>query len=114
MALLTTPCSMTLRQASELVPIRVLRDAAFSTLGLLIDTLPSMLAFGEDACFLAAAVKKESVVALITTDALASEAGAAAGIAVAEFPKRVFCDLHNQLVHTTHFYGNDFATTIHS
>src|SRR6266540_1513348 len=100
MALETTSCRMTLKEASELVPIRVLRDAAFSTLGFLIDTLPSMLAFAEDARFLAAAVDNGSVAALITTDALASEAGATVGIAVAEFPKRVFFDLHNRLVHS--------------
>lgn len=113
MALETTSCRMTLREASELVPIRVLRDAAFGTLGFLIHRLPSMLAFAEDSRFLASAKANETVAALITTDSLASEAGAAIGMAVAEYPKRVFFDLHNRLVHSTQFYGNDFATTIH-
>ena len=114
MAPKTTSSRMTLKEASELVPIRVLRDAPFGTLGFLIDRMRCMLAFAENGRFLASARGNENVVALITTDALAAEAGAAVGIAVTEFPKRVFFDLHNLLVNTTQFYCDDFATTIHS
>src|SRR4051794_22762174 len=110
----TTSCRMTLKEASKLGPIRVLRDAAFGTLGFLIDRLPCMLAFAENKHFLAAAKENENVVALITTEALACAAGAVVGIAVAECPKRVFFDLHNLLVNSTQFYADDFATTIHS
>jgi UDP-3-O-[3-hydroxymyristoyl] glucosamine N-acyltransferase len=113
MALETTLPGMTLKEASEQVFIRVLRDASFRTMGFLMDTMPCMLAFAESARFLALAREKENVAALITTEALGSEAGMAAGIAVAEFPKRVFFELHNLLVSTTQFYERNFATTIH-
>src|SRR5436190_19741059 len=93
MALETTSCKMTLKEASKLVPIRVLRDAAFGTLGFLINRLPSMLAFAEDARFLVSARENENVAALITTEALASAAAPAVGIAVAECPRRILLDV---------------------
>lgn len=103
----------TLAVAAALVPLHIVRDQPFSTLGFLIDDLPRMLVFLESRRFLKPFLANPHVAAVITSEALAGELDTIPGLAVCERPKRAFFELQNALVRSTRFYAHSGESILH-
>lgn len=102
---------MMLSDFENVVPIKVLKDASFDTLGLLSDPQPGMLVFIEDIKFQGLLRKIPDVACVITTEDLGKKLDFDLGIAVCENPRRSFFDLHNHFVRSG-YYWDDFPTEI--
>lgn len=103
---------MHLSEASSIVPLNVLRDAAFASLGFVTHRADAMLVFLESERFLDGLLANPNVSAVIATADLAERMPPHLGVAVSEFPRRDFYHLHNYLAERTSFYWQDFPTEI--
>ncbi|MEJ5200484.1 MAG: UDP-3-O-(3-hydroxymyristoyl)glucosamine N-acyltransferase [Anaerolineae bacterium] len=103
---------MHLSEASSIVPLTVLRDAAFASLGFVTHRAEAMLVFLESERFLEGLLANANVSAVITTADLAERLPGHLGVALSDFPRRDFYHLHNYLAEQTTFYWEDFPTEI--
>ncbi len=103
---------MHLAEASSIVPLTVLRDAPFASLGFVTHRTDAMLVFLESERFLDGLLANPNVTAVITAAALADRIPAHIGVALAEAPRREFYRLHNHLAERTTFYWEDFPTEV--
>lgn len=103
---------MRLSEASSIVPLTVLRDAAFASLGFVTHRAAAMLVFLESERFLESLLANSGVTAVITTPLLAERIPAGLGVALSDAPRRDFYLLHNHLAEHTAFYWQDFPTEI--
>ncbi len=103
---------MRLFEASSIVPLRVLRDTDFSSLGFVSHRNKAMLVFLESERFLDGLLANHGVAAVITTPSLAGRIPSGLGLALSEAPRRDFYQLHNYLAEHTEFYWRDFPTEI--
>jgi UDP-3-O-[3-hydroxymyristoyl] glucosamine N-acyltransferase len=105
-------CPLRLSNVAGIATIEVERDACFSSLGLLFDPQPEMLAFVEHSRYLPLATRTPGVSCVITTPELAGTLDGIPGIATSREPRRAFYALHNHLATTTEFYWRSFPTEI--
>jgi UDP-3-O-[3-hydroxymyristoyl] glucosamine N-acyltransferase len=105
---------MHLADLPPIVPVSILRDGPFASLGLITHAGDDMLAFLESARYLDGILRHASIRCVVTTTALAERLPARLGVAISEAPRRDFFKLHNHLVDHTDFYWQDFATEIAS
>lgn len=91
----------------------VWRDGPVTSLGLLIDPQPGMLAYVEDIRHARLAAACQTVAAVITKPELAVQLRQIPALAVTAQPKRAFFVLHNWLARETEFYGTSYTTEIH-
>ncbi len=103
---------MHLSEALSIVPVTVLRDAAFTSLGFVTHRSEEMLVFLESERFLDGLLANPSVSAVITTSMLADHIPASLGVALSEAPRRDFYHLHNHLAEQTAFYWQDFPAEV--
>jgi UDP-3-O-[3-hydroxymyristoyl] glucosamine N-acyltransferase len=103
---------MRLSEASSIVPITVLRDAAFTSLGFVTHRTDAMLVFMESERFLDGLFANPNVSAVIAAPAVADRIPAHLGVAISEAPRRDFYHLHNHLAEHTEFYWRDFPAEI--
>lgn len=103
---------MRLAETSSIVPLTVLRDAAFASLGFVTHRAAAMLVFLESERFLESLRENPAVTAVITTPLLAEQIPAGLGVALSDAPRRDFYLLHNHLAEHTTFYWQDFPTEI--
>lgn len=103
---------MHLSEASSIVPLTVLRNAAFASLGFVTHRAAAMLVFLESERFLESLLANPGVTAVITTPPLAERIPADLGVALSDAPRRDFYLLHNHLAEHTTFYWQDFPTEI--
>jgi UDP-3-O-[3-hydroxymyristoyl] glucosamine N-acyltransferase len=101
-----------LTDVTRLVPLEVVADAEFETLGFLSDRLPGMLTFLEDRRFLPGLVLNRRVAAVITNRELAGCVPKHLGVCIASRPRRAFVSLHNALAAYTDFYGVSHPTLV--
>ena len=90
----------------------IARDGSFEHLGLFNSSLPNLLIFVESEKYLALAVSKLNISAVITTEAIAKDLPNSWGIIISQSPKITFFKIHNWLVRHTKFYGGSFKTQI--
>jgi UDP-3-O-[3-hydroxymyristoyl] glucosamine N-acyltransferase len=105
---------MKLTQLAMAVPINVVRDGDFNSLGLLSLRSPAMLA-----CLYEAKARHEcrtntDLACVITTPELAASVPEHLGLALADAPRERFHDAHRHLGEATDFYGVDAPTEISS
>jgi UDP-3-O-[3-hydroxymyristoyl] glucosamine N-acyltransferase len=103
---------MRLSEASSIVPIAVLRDAAFTSLGFVTHRTDAMLVFMESERFLDGLFANPNVGAVIAAPVVADRIPAHLGVAISQAPRRDFYHLHNHLAAHTEFYWRDFPTEI--
>jgi UDP-3-O-[3-hydroxymyristoyl] glucosamine N-acyltransferase len=97
---------------AEGIGARTVRDGAFSSVGFVVHHHPSMLTYLESTRWLPDLAGHHTVVAVITTEALAESVPTSLALAVADDPKRAFYDLHERLMRETSFYGAGMPTRI--
>jgi acetyltransferase-like isoleucine patch superfamily enzyme len=103
---------MRLSALPAVVPVTLLRDGAFISLGLASSAGADMLAFLESERFLADVLRNPCIRAVITTATLADRIPGNMGVATSEAPRRDFFRFHNHLVGSTDFYWRSFPTEI--
>jgi UDP-3-O-[3-hydroxymyristoyl] glucosamine N-acyltransferase len=104
--------TLTLERAAQLIPLEIINDSEFETLGFLSDPAPRMLTFCESHRFLREAIDGEWVSAVLTTPDLTRGLTAQVGVAVTACPRRDFFRLHNALARQTTFYSERIASQI--
>ena len=102
---------MNISDVSGIVPMQVVRDGSFSTLGFLSEAQPGMLTFLESPKHLAN-LSRAGAAGVIATPSLAGRLDFIEGLATSDEPRRDFFTLHNHLAARTGLYWEDFPTTI--
>lgn len=104
---------MNLSDAARLVPMTVVRDGDFETVGNANHTTPRRLVFLESEKWRESVVLQPDISCVIATPALAeSLLSSHVAVATSEEPRRTFFELHNRLARETSFYWTDFPTFI--
>ena len=103
---------MRLTDLPAIVPVTILRDGPFASLGLITHSGDDMLVFLESERYLDGVLRHPSIRCVITTAALADRLPARLGVAISQAPRRDFFKFHNHLAERTDFYWRDFATEI--
>lgn len=85
--------------------LTVLRDAAFDTLGMVVDSPPGALVYCEHDRYLPLIESNEAVACVITSAELADRVPSGVGLAVGASPRQAFYELHEYLACETDFYG---------
>jgi UDP-3-O-[3-hydroxymyristoyl] glucosamine N-acyltransferase len=96
---------MTLGELAATVPMTVIREARFESLGLLSDRRPGLLAGLYDPKARRECAANGDLAAVITTEALADSVPRHVGLAIADNPRERFFDAHSYLGSATEFYG---------
>jgi UDP-3-O-[3-hydroxymyristoyl] glucosamine N-acyltransferase len=104
---------MRLKEIETIVPVAVVRDSLFQTLGFLSDPQAGMLVFLGSPDYLGQLRETPEASCVLTTEALAAELPSIPGLAVGADPRRSFFELHNHLASRTQFYGSGHATEVH-
>lgn len=105
---------MRLSELAEVVPLNVVRDAEFESLGLLLHETPALLVCLYDPKARRRCAANESVACVIAAPELASFVPPRLGLAVASAPREAFLDAHRYLGSETDFYGEDFSSEVAS
>ena len=101
---------MNLSEAARLVPMTVVRDGAFETIGNANHTTPKRLVFLESETWRDAVVSQPQITCVIAAPALAeSLLSSHVAVATSEEPRRTFFELHNQLARETSFYWSEIG-----
>ena len=103
---------MRLSEIANKIPVEIVRDGEFESLGLMTYDNPRQLGYIEDAKYLPALVTKPNVACVIGTQDLASLVPQRIGLAVSEIPRKAFFEIHNYLAQNTDFYWKSFDTKI--
>ena len=103
-----------LSELAEVVPLDVVRDAEFESLGLLLHETPALLACLYDPKARRRCAANEAVSCVIAGSDLSSAVPARLGLALAGAPREAFLDAHRHLGSETDFYGEDFSSEVAS
>jgi UDP-3-O-[3-hydroxymyristoyl] glucosamine N-acyltransferase len=103
---------MRLTDLPAIVPVTILRDGPFASLGLITHSGDDMLVFLESERYLDGVLRHPSIRCVITTAALADRLPARLDVAISQTPRRDFFKFHNHLAERTDFYWRDFPTEI--
>jgi UDP-3-O-[3-hydroxymyristoyl] glucosamine N-acyltransferase len=103
---------MKLSQLAGVVPIDIVRDAEFESLGLLLHETPALLACLWEAKARHRCAANQAVACVIAAPELASSVPERLGLAVAGAPREAFLDAHRYLGSETDFYGEDFSSEV--
>jgi UDP-3-O-[3-hydroxymyristoyl] glucosamine N-acyltransferase len=103
---------MYLTDTAQIIPVRIVRDGQFETLGLLSHHGTGVLAGYYDAHCVHELKRNSDLTCLITNSELAPDVPEHMGLAVSEEPKETFYALHDHLRARTNFYWKDFQTEI--
>jgi len=103
---------MTLSELAATVPMTVIREARFESLGLLSDRRPGLLASFYDAKARRECAANGDLAAVITTEALADSVPRHIGVAITDRPRERFFEAHRYLGSATEFYGPSTVSQI--
>jgi UDP-3-O-[3-hydroxymyristoyl] glucosamine N-acyltransferase len=103
---------MRLAELAAVIPLRVVRDAEFRSLGLLSHRSPAMLACLHDARARLECESNADLSCVITSPDLAPLVPDHIGMALTTAPRDRFFDVQNHLGSSTDFYGTDEPTHI--
>lgn len=96
-----------LSELARSLPLRVVRDGDFESLGLLTSKSPRMLSCLHNAASAGDWTSSESVSCVITTEDLASRVPEKFALAISPAPREAFLDVQIHLGANTDFYGRD-------
>jgi len=99
---------------AAVVPIEVVRDGEFESLGLLMHETPALLACLYDPKARRRCAENPAVSCVIAGPELASDVPERLGLAVASAPREAFLDVHRHLGSETAFYGDSYASEVSS
>jgi UDP-3-O-[3-hydroxymyristoyl] glucosamine N-acyltransferase len=103
---------MRLSKLQTIVPVSVIKDGAFVSLGYVIHSYKDMLVFLESDHYLNDLLSNKKVSCVLTTKTLADRLPSHLGIAASDNPRKDFFQLHNHLAKDTNFYWENFPTEI--
>jgi UDP-3-O-[3-hydroxymyristoyl] glucosamine N-acyltransferase len=103
---------MRLAELAAMLPLHVVRDAEFRSLGLLSHRSPAMLACLHDAGARHECESNSDLAAVITAPDLAPLVPDHLGLALTDVPRERFLDAQNHLGSATDFYGSDEPTHV--
>ena len=103
---------MKLSELTEAIPLEIVRDGDFLSLGLLSLRSPGMLACLHDANALHECESNPDLGCVITTRELANAVPEHVGVATSDVPRTTFTDVQRHLGTRTTFYGADEASVI--
>jgi UDP-3-O-[3-hydroxymyristoyl] glucosamine N-acyltransferase len=95
---------MRLSAARDATAVKIVRDGKFNSLGFVTHKQVAMLAFIEDAKYLATMIAHGGITCVITAPQFVKDMPSDWGVAVAESPRRAFYEFHNWLARKTEFY----------
>jgi UDP-3-O-[3-hydroxymyristoyl] glucosamine N-acyltransferase len=101
-----------LNELSAFVPIDVVRDGEFSSLGLLSYDDPRLLVSFHDESAARELLENQQVSCVITRRDLADAVPPGVGLATAAVPEQAFYAAHEYLLNSTDFYGENFDSEI--
>jgi UDP-3-O-[3-hydroxymyristoyl] glucosamine N-acyltransferase len=101
-----------LTDLTAIIPVRVLRDESFASLGLLPHPGDGVLAGYYDPRFTPVLTQNPDLSCVITTEELAPQVPEHIGVAIANDAKEAFYLLHEHLHQSTEFYWKDFPSEI--
>jgi acetyltransferase-like isoleucine patch superfamily enzyme len=104
--------TLQLAQFDRITGLSVLRDGAFASLGSLSHEFPKLLVMFYDPAYRDELIANPHISCVITKPELVPQLPEHLGIGVCADPMAAFYGIHNQLLDTTSFYGEPFATTI--
>ena len=105
---------MYLSHVADIVPINILQDGEFLSLGLLSHNCDKMLVGLYDLGYLRRLVANRSIACVITTHDIAKQLPKHLAIAISDDPKTVFYQIHDYLARETDFYWKEFDSEISS
>ena len=103
---------MYLSHVADIVPINILQDGEFLSLGLLSHNCDKMLVGLYDLGYLRRLVANRSIACVITTHDIAKQLPKHLAIAISDDPKTVFYQIHDYLARETDFYWKEFDSEI--
>ena len=103
---------MYLSHVADIVPINILQDGEFLSLGLLSHNCDKMLVGLYDPSYLRELVANRSITCVITTHDIARQLPKHLAIAISDDPKTVFYQIHDYLARETDFYWKEFDSEI--
>ena len=101
-----------LSELPSAVPLEIVRDGDFLSLGLLSLRSPGMLACLHDAKALHECESNPDLACVITSPELAGSVPSHLGVALSDAPRATFVDVQRHLGMKTGFYGADAATEV--
>jgi UDP-3-O-[3-hydroxymyristoyl] glucosamine N-acyltransferase len=105
---------MYLSHVADIVPINILQDGEFLSLGLLSHNCDKMLVGLYDLGYLRKLVANRIITCVITTHDIAKQLPKHLAIAISDDPKTVFYQIHDYLARETDFYWKEFDSEISS
>lgn len=103
---------MRLRELAASVPLEVVRDGEFSSVGLLCHETPALLVCLYDDNARRRCDTSEAVSCVIAGRELAASVPERLGLALADAPREAFLDAHRHLGSATDFYGKGFPSEV--
>ena len=103
---------MQISQIHEFVPLEILRDGQFNSLGVLSHDRDKMLVSLYDQNYLGKLLENKYISCVITNRSLAKEIPKHLGVAISDDPLSDFYSIHNYLLTKTDFYWKDFDSEI--
>ena len=103
---------MYLSHVADIVPINILQDGEFLSLGLLSHNCDKMLVGLYDPGYLRKLLANLSITCVITTHDIAKQLPKHLAIAISDDPKTVFYQIHDYLARETDFYWKEFVSEI--
>jgi len=103
---------MKLKEIIKIVHVSIERDGEFESLGLVTYATSSMLAFLENEIYLPRFLQNPYITCVITNKDLVAGLPEKYGIAISDYPRKAFYELHNYLATKTNFYWTDFDSEI--
>lgn len=103
---------MLLSEITREIPIRIIRDGEFESLGLLSHTARKMLVVLYDLNYLDVLKKNRNISCVVTSDPIVELIPPELSVAVSDNPQMTFYNIHTYLFKYTDFYWKDFRTEI--
>jgi UDP-3-O-[3-hydroxymyristoyl] glucosamine N-acyltransferase len=103
---------MNLSMLSKILPVSIVRDADFVSLGFVTHTKPQILTFLESDKYIARFTTNGNISAVITTKEISPSIPETCGLVLSSNPRKDFYTFHNYLALHTDFYGKAFPSII--
>ncbi len=105
---------MKLKEIKKILPVEIIRECNFESLGTINHRMDKMLVFLDDRKYLDKLTNNDAVCCVITKKELLIELPDQYGTAISENPRKTFYEFHNYLSKHTNFYLSDFPSEISS
>jgi len=103
---------MYLSQVADIIPMKIIKDGEFNSLGLLSHNGQKMLVGMYDSSYLHKLLANRHISCVITTYDITKQLPKHMAMAICDDPKTVFYQIHDYLARQTEFYWKDFDSEI--